>query len=116
MPVEMDGARFEELVADALDLIPRRFTQAMSNVVVLVEDIHPDNPHLLGLYHGIALTRRTSNYSMALPDQIFIYRLPILSICGTEEEVVRQVAVTVVHEVGHHFGIDDATLHELGWG
>ncbi|HEX3783545.1 MAG TPA: metallopeptidase family protein [Pseudonocardiaceae bacterium] len=116
MPVEMDRARFEELVADALDLIPRRFTQAMSNVVVLVEDMHQDNPHLLGLYHGIALTRRTSSYSMALPDQIFIYRLPILSICRTEEEVVRQVAVTVVHEVGHHFGIDDATLHELGWG
>ena len=116
MPVEMDRARFEELVADALDLIPRRFIQAMSNVVVLVEDNHPDEPHLLGLYHGIALTRRTSSYSMALPDQIFIYRLPILSICSTEEEVVRQVAVTVVHEVGHHFGIDDATLHELGWG
>jgi predicted Zn-dependent protease with MMP-like domain len=116
MPVEMDRARFEELVADALDLIPRRFIQAMSNVVVLVEDGHPDEPHLLGLYHGIALTRRTSSYSMALPDQIFIYRLPILAICHTEEQVVRQVAVTVVHEVGHHFGIDDATLHELGWG
>ncbi len=116
MPVEMDRARFEELVADALDLIPRRFTAAMSNVVVLVEDIHEDNPNLLGLYHGISLTRRTSNYSMALPDQIFIYRLPILSVCRTEEEVVRQVAVTVVHEVGHHFGIDDATLHDLGWG
>ena len=116
MPVQMSRERFEELVGDALDLIPRRFTEAMSNVVILVEDIAPDNQNLLGLYHGIALTRRTSNYSGALPDQIFIYRLPILAICHTEEQVVRQVAITVVHEVGHHFGIDDATLHELGWG
>ena len=116
MPVEMTAARFEELVADALDRVPRRFTEAMSNVVVLVEDGDPDRPGLLGLYHGVALTERTSYYSGVLPDRIVIYREPILAICGTEAEVVRQVAVTVVHEIGHHFGIDDATLHELGWG
>lgn len=109
-------ARFEELVADALDTIPQRFLAAMSNVVVLVEDIHPDDPNLLGLYHGVALTRRTSYYSGVLPDTITIYRQPILRVCRTEQDVVRQVGITVVHEVGHHFGIDDATLHELGWG
>jgi predicted Zn-dependent protease with MMP-like domain len=112
----MSMARFEELVADALDTIPQRFLAAMSNVVVLVEDIHPDNPNLLGLYHGVALTRRTSYYSGVLPDTITIYRQPILRVCRTEQDVVRQVGITVVHEVGHHFGIDDATLHELGWG
>jgi predicted Zn-dependent protease with MMP-like domain len=112
----MSMARFEELVADALDTIPQRFLAAMSNVVVLVEDIHPDDPNLLGLYHGVALTRRTSYYSGVLPDTITIYRQPILRVCRTEQDVVRQVGITVVHEVGHHFGIDDATLHELGWG
>jgi predicted Zn-dependent protease with MMP-like domain len=116
MAVDMSRERFEELVADALDTIPRKFTAAMSNVVVLVEDIHPDNDHLLGLYHGVALTSRTSYYSGVLPDRITIYRLPILRMCHSEADVVRQVGVTVVHEVGHHFGIDDATLHELGWG
>jgi predicted Zn-dependent protease with MMP-like domain len=116
MPVDMPAERFEELVADALDTIPRRFMAAMSNVVVLVEDIHPDNDHLLGLYHGVALTERTSYYSGVLPDRITIYRIPILRICSSEEDVVRQVRITVVHEIGHHFGIDDATLHDLGWG
>jgi predicted Zn-dependent protease with MMP-like domain len=112
----MSSVRFEELVADALDSIPRRFLAAMNNVAVLVEDIHPDNPHLLGLYHGVALTRRTSYYSGVLPDTITIYREPILAICRDERDVVRQVGVTVVHEIGHHFGIDDDRLHELGWG
>jgi predicted Zn-dependent protease with MMP-like domain len=116
MAVDMSPERFEELVADALDTIPRRFMAEMSNVVVLVEDIDPGNHNLLGLYHGVALTKRTSYYSGVLPDRITIFRLPILRICNSEEDVVRQVGVTVVHEIGHHFGIDDATLHELGWG
>lgn len=114
--MEMPRARFEELVADALDLIPAEFATAMDNVVVLVEDRDPANPTLLGLYHGIALTERTSHYSGALPDRITIYREPILEMCDSEPEVVEEVAITVVHEIAHHFGIDDARLHELGWG
>ena len=116
MPVPMSMRRFEELVADALDTIPARFTEAMSNVVVLVEDVNPNSDNILGLYTGVALTERTSYYSGVLPDRITIYRLPILRVCDSEADVVRQVGVTVVHEIGHHFGIDDATLHELGWG
>ncbi|QQQ76576.1 metallopeptidase family protein [Saccharothrix sp. 6-C] len=116
MPVEMTRQRFEELVGEALDLIPPDFAAAMNNVVVLVEDRSPDVPSLLGLYHGIALTRRTSDYGGVLPDRIYIYREAILDICRTEEDVVEQVVVTVVHEIAHHFGIDDAKLHELGWG
>jgi predicted Zn-dependent protease with MMP-like domain len=116
MSVEMSADRFEELVADALDTIPQRFMAEMSNIVVLVEDIEPTNPNLLGLYHGVALTKRTSFYSGVLPDRITIYRIPILRICHSAEDVVRQVGVTVIHEVGHHFGIDDDTLRELGWG
>ena len=116
MPFVMDTRRFEELVGEALDLIPPRLAEAMDNVVILVEDRNPEVPSLLGLYHGIALTERTSHYGGALPDRIFIYKDAILDICRDEDDVVDEVAVTVVHEVAHHFGIDDHTLHELGWG
>jgi predicted Zn-dependent protease with MMP-like domain len=112
----MTRQRFEELVGDALDLIPPKFAAAMDNVVILVEDRDPENPTLLGLYHGVALTERTSQYGGVLPDRITIYREAILDICHDEQDVVEEVAITVVHEVAHHFGIDDARLHELGWG
>lgn len=115
-PVEMTRSEFEELVADALDLIPPELARHMDNVVILVEE-EPDSetPDLLGLYHGVALTERTSYYGGVLPDRITIYKGPTLRICETREDVVYEVATTVVHEVGHHFGIDDARLHELGW-
>jgi predicted Zn-dependent protease with MMP-like domain len=116
VPVRMSEARFEELVSDALDALPRTFAEAMDNVVVLVEDHNEEEPGILGLYHGIALTERTSHYGGVLPDRISIYRAPILDLCDTEEQVVEEVLITVVHEIGHHFGIDDARLHELGWG
>ena len=112
----MPRERFEELVADALDEIPPELTALMDNVVVLVEDDPPpDEPGLLGLYEGIALTARDSSYAGVLPDRITLYRLPICAICDTEDDVVEEVAVTVVHEIAHHFGIDDERLHELGW-
>jgi predicted Zn-dependent protease with MMP-like domain len=114
--MQMPRQRFEELVGDALDLIPDEFAAAMDNVVVLVEDRDPETPTLLGLYHGVALTERTSQYGGVLPDRISIYREAILDICDTEEDVVEEVAITVVHEIAHHFGVDDARLHELGWG
>jgi predicted Zn-dependent protease with MMP-like domain len=112
----MTRGRFDELVSDALDTIPAELARAMDNVVVLVEDRDPDDPGLLGLYHGIALTERSSSYGGVLPDRITIYRDPILEMCHDEDEVVEEVAVTVVHEIAHHFGIDEETLHELGWG
>jgi predicted Zn-dependent protease with MMP-like domain len=112
----MTRKRFEELVSDALDQVPAQFAEAMDNVVVLVEEDNPESPTILGLYHGIALTERTSDYGGVLPDRISIYRGPILALCGSEEEVVEEVLVTVVHEIAHHFGVDDDRLHELGWG
>ena len=114
--ITLTRRRFDELVADALDSIPPELTRAMDNVVVLVDDRHVDDPSLLGLYEGVALTERTSNYGGVLPDRITIYREAILDVCADEDEVVDEVAVTVVHEVAHHFGIDEATLHRLGWG
>ena len=103
-------------MADALDTIPPELTAAMDNVVVLVEGRNTEQPDLLGLYEGIALTERTSDYGGVLPDRITIYQDAILDICANRDEVVREVAVTVVHEVAHHFGIDEQTLHERGWG
>lgn len=112
----MNPERFEELVGDALDLIPPGLAQAIDNVVILVEDRHPDEPDLLGLYEGIALTERDTTYAGALPDTITIYREPLLEMCDTEDDAVEEVANTVMHEIAHHFGIDDDRLHELGWG
>jgi len=112
----MDPQRFDQLVSDALDLIPPALTDAMDNVVVLVADRHPDEDDLLGIYEGVALTERNSDYTGALPDAITIYRDALLDVCDSEEEVVDQVAVTVIHEIAHHFGIDDDRLDELGWG
>ncbi|WP_326550777.1 metallopeptidase family protein [Micromonospora sp. NBC_01813] len=117
MPVEMNRERFEELVGEALDEVPPELLRLMSNVVILVEDDTPaGEPELLGLYEGHALTSRGWDYAGVLPDRILIYRNPILRICETEADVVDEVAITVVHEIAHHFGIDDERLHALGWG
>ncbi|MEV4477290.1 MULTISPECIES: metallopeptidase family protein [Nonomuraea] len=112
--IEVSRQRFEELVAEALDTIPTDLTRAMSNVVVTVVDDAPE-PDLLGLYTGVPLTERGDWYSAVLPDRIEIYRNPICEICDSEQDVIDEVRITVIHEVGHHFGIDDARLHELGW-
>ena len=111
----MDPQRFDELVSDALDLIPPRLAAVMDNVVVLVADRHADEDDLLGLYEGVALTERDSHYAGSLPDAITIYRDALLDICDREDQVVDEVRITVVHEIAHHFGIDDDRLHELGW-
>ncbi len=116
MGVRMDPERFEDLVSEALELIPAGLAAAMDNVVVLVADRHPEDPELLGLYEGIALTERDSSYGGALPDTVTIFRESLLEFCETEDELVEEVAITVVHELAHHFGIDDKRLHELGWG
>ncbi|WP_093341169.1 metallopeptidase family protein [Pseudonocardia ammonioxydans] len=116
MPVAMPPDRFDELVGDALDLVPEELAAAMDNVVVLVEPRHPEEPELLGLYEGVALTERTADYAGELPDRITVYRDAVLEMCADEDEVVDEVAITVVHEIAHHFGIPEDRLHELGWG
>jgi predicted Zn-dependent protease with MMP-like domain len=115
--VEMSPAEFEQAVSAALDEVPAELARLMDNVVVLVEEHPPPHepPDLLGLYEGTPLTERDSWYSGVLPDRIFVYRAPVLAMCADAEEVVEEVLVTVVHEIAHHFGIDDDRLHELGW-
>jgi predicted Zn-dependent protease with MMP-like domain len=117
MAVQMSRERFEELVGEALDAVPDELLKLMDNVVVLVEDDPDgDDRNLLGLYEGYALTNRGWDYAGVLPDRITIYRNPTLQICQTDDDVVDEVATTVVHEIAHHFGIDDERLHDLGWG
>ena len=112
----MPRDRFEDLVAAALDEVPCELTALMDNCVVLVEDDPPeDDPDLLGVYVGTPLTERGDGYTMALPDRITIFRRPTLTMCSSEDEVVSEVHITVVHEIAHHFGIDDERLHELGY-
>lgn len=112
--IDVDEDTFGRLVEAAIDSIPDQLRREMRNVAIAVEDIGV-SPNLLGLYQGIPLTKRGPHYGGVLPDQITIYRLPILRRCDTIDEVVKQVRITVVHEVAHHFGIGDARLHELGW-
>jgi predicted Zn-dependent protease with MMP-like domain len=112
--IQVDPARFEDMVVTALDGLPEQLGRLMSNVAVTVE--HGPGPRgLLGLYEGIPLTSRTSQYAGVLPDRITIYRQAICAICYTEDEVADQVRRTVIHEVAHHFGIDDDRLTDLGW-
>ncbi len=115
--LEMTREQFEELVSQALDRIPPELTRLMDNVAVFVEDEpEPGDPDLLGLYEGTPLTDRGEWYAGVLPDRITIYRGPTLRMCESQEDVVAETEITVVHEIAHHFGIDDERLHALGYG
>lgn len=119
--LEMTREDFEQLVAEALDRVPPELTRLMDNVAVFVEDEPPpEEPELLGLYEGTPLTERGEWYAGVLPDRISLYMGPTLRMCDREEGgrdlVVEEVEITVVHEIAHHFGIDDERLHELGYG
>ncbi len=119
--VRVSRRRFEELVADALDAIPPELALEMENVAVVVEDWpRADQLHggeaLLGLYEGVPLTRRDPiGYGGVLPDRITIFRGPLCERARDEDDLAAQVRVTVLHEVGHHFGMSDARLRQLGW-
>ena len=112
--IEVEPGRFEDMVVAALDGLPEELDRLMRNVAVTVEHA-AGPPGLLGLYQGVPLTSRTSQYAGVLPDRITIYRQAICAICRTEQEVAEQVRRTVIDEIAHHFGIDDHRLTELGW-
>ncbi|SER95241.1 metallopeptidase family protein [Corynebacterium cystitidis] len=107
---------FESLIDDALDELPDAFAERMRNVVVLARLRHEDNPNLLGLFEGVPLPERLSNHAGFLPDTIFIYKEPLERISGDVDELRHQVRVTVLHEVGHYFGLEEDDLHRLGYG
>ncbi len=120
MSVDLDPARFEQLATEALEEIPEPFASHLSNVEIVIEE-EPSAEQiaelgeLLGLYEGVPQTERDGGYTFVLPDKITIFRGPILRECDDEDEVYDEIAITVVHEIAHHFGIDDARLEELGW-
>jgi predicted Zn-dependent protease with MMP-like domain len=122
----MDRAEFEELVRSALDDLPEEFASRLDNVAVVVEDepdaellrslgLNPRRDTLFGLYQGVPLSLRGSSYGNVLPDKISIYYRPLLRYCRTPERILRQVRVTVIHEIAHHFGMDDAAIRDLGY-
>ena len=114
MAVDVPPWRFDLLVRDALDALPRDLVAAMDNVAIQIRDADPDDPDLLGLYDGTPLTERGDG-SLTMPDVIWIHRLPICAMCNSVDEVADEVRITVVHEIAHHVGIDDDRLDELGW-
>lgn len=114
--MEMDAAAFETLVIDELDRLPDDMVDGLDNVVFVVEDRPEDGTlSLLGLYDGLALTERTQYGMGELPDRIVLFREPHLAECDTEEELRDEIHTTLVHEIAHFYGIDDAQLHEMGW-
>jgi predicted Zn-dependent protease with MMP-like domain len=115
--LDVSAQEFEDVVGEALDGVPQELTRLMDNVAVFVEDEPPaDEPDLLGWYHGTPLTERGWSYAGVLPDRIVVYRKPLLRLCSSRDELVDEVRITVVHEIAHHFGIDDERLHDLGYG
>jgi predicted Zn-dependent protease with MMP-like domain len=108
---------FDNAVGDALDSVPAPLMRMLDNVVFMVEDEPPaDSPELLGVYEGTPLTERYDSWAMgSLPDRIVVFRGPLTRMCQDREELLEEIAVTVVHEIAHHFGIDDERLHGLGW-
>jgi predicted Zn-dependent protease with MMP-like domain len=121
--VAVDRQRFAELVSEALERLPPRFAERLSNIDVEVRDWPsanemraarvPPGALLLGLYRGVPQTRRSQGYNMALPDRIFIYQQPIERVCRSDDEVRERVRRTVLHEIAHHFGWSDAELAEM---
>jgi predicted Zn-dependent protease with MMP-like domain len=117
MPVDIAPDDFDRLVESALDALPDEVAQLVSNVVVQVADDAPaHDPHLLGIYEGVALTERAANHSGMLPDRILVFRRPLCEMCDSLDELRDEVRITVVHEVAHHFGIGEERLHALGLG
>jgi predicted Zn-dependent protease with MMP-like domain len=114
MPYHVSEDEFEAMVADALDELPEELAVAMDNVAIVVDEWPTGS--VLGLYEGVPLTRRGPvGYSGVMPDLITIYRGPLCAEARDRADLVAQVRITVLHEIGHHFGIDDDRLEELGW-
>lgn len=111
----LNPLRFERLVTEVLDALPPALGALMENVAVVVEDRHPTED-LLGLYEGVPLTERAAYGAFEMPDKISVYRLALCEMCVDEAELAAEIEITVIHEIAHHFGIDDDSLHTMGWG
>jgi predicted Zn-dependent protease with MMP-like domain len=117
----LNRTEFENAVHDALERLPDWVRRALDNIEVLVEDrpdaeLDPDGEGLLGLYVGLPLPERGVDYAGELPDVIYVFRLPHLELALPPDELRREIARTLIHEIAHYFGIDDDHLDEIGWG
>lgn len=116
MMTPVTQVEFEEMINDALDTIPDEFAKHMTNMVVLARDFNYDDPTLLGLFEGVPLPEQHSNHTGFLPDAVFVYKNALEAMCADADELREEVKITVLHEVGHYFGLQEHELHDLGWG
>lgn len=113
--IELGAEDFEALVGEELDALPAEATDGLENVAFVIEDAPSDGEDLLGRYEGIDLTQRDRYGFGELPDRIVLFRLPHLEAAGSLENLREEIRTTLVHEIGHYYGLDDDRLHELGW-
>lgn len=114
--MDVSADHFEGLVEEALADLPEQLVQGLDNLIFVIEDEPEDGSDVLGIYDGTALTERDQYGFGQLPDRIVLFQGPLSRMCGTEDELYDEIWVTLVHELGHYHGIDEAGLHELGWG
>ena len=114
--VDISEEDFDALVEEALEALPEQLLAGLDNVAIVVEDEPEDGSDTLGFYEGIALTERDDSWFGALPDRVVLFRGPLSRMCSDEDELFDEIAITLVHEIGHYHGIDEERLHELGWG
>ncbi len=114
MDITLDD--FETLVEEALENLPPQLLEGLDNVVIVTEDEPEDGSDTLGIYEGVALTERDSSWFGSLPDRVVLFRGPLSRMCCSTDELYDEIYITLVHEIGHFHGIDEARLHELGWG
>lgn len=107
---------FYALVEEALATLPEELLDDLENVAIVVEDEPEDGSEILGVYEGTALTERDSSWFGMLPDRVVLFRGPLSRMCEDEDDLFEEIAITLVHEIGHYHGIDEERLHELGWG
>lgn len=107
---------FYALVEEALATLPEELLDDLENVAIVVEDEPEDGSEILGVYEGTALTERDSSWFGMLPDRVVLFRGPLSRMCEDEDALFEEIAITLVHEIGHYHGIDEERLHELGWG
>ncbi len=115
--MELREERFHELVDEALSHLPEMLLEGLDNVIIVVEDEPEDGSDVLGWYEGTALTERDTSYGLGhLPDRVVLFRLPLTRMCEDEEDLLSEIRITLLHELGHYHGIDEERLHALGWG